>query len=314
MGMLVDGEWMDRWYDTTATGGRFVRPATRFRDWVDPRPGARFAPEAGRYRLYVSLACPWAHRTLIVRALKGLEDAVPVSVVNPLMLEHGWTFEPGDGVVPDPIIGAHYLYEIYQRADAHHTGRVTVPVLWDTREQTIVNNESPELLRMLASAFDALATREVPSLYPAQHQEEIDDLNLRVYEAINNGVYAAGFATEQAPYERAVTTLFDTLDMLDARLSTRRWLVGETLTEADIRLFTTLVRFDAVYHGHFKCNLRRLIDYRHLWPYAKRIYQLPHVAETVSFEHIKGHYYQSHRMINPTGIVPKGPILDWSDS
>jgi glutathionyl-hydroquinone reductase len=312
MGMLVDGQWKDAWYDTKTTGGKFVRPETQFRQRVEATPGARFTPEAGRYRLYVSLACPWAHRTLILRALKGLEAVIPVSVVNPLMLEHGWTFDPGPGVIADPIFGARYAYEIYQRADPHYSGRVTVPILWDTREATIVSNESAEILRMLESAFDALATRQVPDLYPAAHRAEIDALNARVYSDVNNGVYAAGFATEQEPYERAVTTLFEALDMLDARLKGRTWLVGDTMTEADIRLFTTLVRFDAVYHGHFKCNLRRIVDYPQLWPYTRRIYQLPHVAETVSFAHIKEHYYRSHRMINPTGVVPRGPIIDWT--
>jgi putative glutathione S-transferase len=243
--------------------------------------------------------------------MKGLEDAVPVSVVNPLMLEHGWTFEPAPGVVPDPL-GARYFYEIYTRAQPRYSGRVTVPVLWDTKEQTIVNNESAEIIRMLASDFDAFATRRLHDLYPVAHRAEIDELNARIYATVNNGVYAAGFATEQEPYERAVTALFETLDMLDARLKAREWLVGTEITEADIRLFTTLVRFDAVYVGHFKCNLGRLVDYEHLWRYARRFYKLPHVAPTVSFAHIKQHYYASHRSINPTGIVPMGPIVDWN--
>jgi len=313
MGLLVDGVWKDAWYDTQATGGRFVRPEAQFRNHIETIPGARFAPEAGRYRLYVSLACPWAHRTLIIRALKGLEDVLPISVVNPLMLEHGWTFEPAPGTVPDPIFGARYLYEIYRTAQPRYSGRVTVPVLWDTRERTIVNNESSELLRMFESSFDAFATRPLHDLYPTAHRAEIDELNGRIYATVNNGVYKAGFATAQQPYERAVTALFETLDMLDARLATRTWLVGDAMTEADIRLFTTVVRFDAVYYGHFKCNLRRLVDYEHLWPYARRIYQLPHVASTVSFDHIKRHYYGSHRTINPTGVVPKGPIMDWNE-
>ncbi len=312
MGLLIDGEWKDAWYDTHATGGQFVRSESQFRSRIETTPGARFAPEAGRYHLYVSLACPWAHRTLIVRAMKGLEEVIPISIVNPLMQEHGWTFEPAKGTVPDPIFGAKYLYEIYTRAEPRYSGRVTVPVLWDTRERTIVNNESAEIIRMLASAFDALATRPLHDLYPVAHRAEIDELNARIYATVNNGVYAAGFATAQAHYERAVTALFETLDMLEARLTTRTWLVGDDLTEADIRLFTTLVRFDAVYVGHFKCNLRRLVDYEHLWRYARRLYQLPHVAETVSFDHIKQHYYASHRNINPTGIVPLGPIVDWA--
>jgi putative glutathione S-transferase len=311
MGQLVDGEWSDVWYDTHATGGHFVRPDSQFHDWVEAAPGARFAPEAGRYHLYVSLACPWAHRTLIVRALKGLEEVLPISVVNPLMLEHGWTFDPAPGVLPDPVFGARYLYEIYQHARPSYTGRVTVPVLWDKREGTIVNNESAEIIRMLSGAFDALATRPLHDLYPPAHRAEIDELNARVYARVNNGVYRAGFATRQEPYERAVTSLFESLDMLDARLAKQPWLVGDAMTEADVRLFTTLLRFDAVYYGHFKCNLRRLVEYEHLWPFARRIFQLPHVAPTVSFEHIKRHYYGSHRTINPTGIVPLGPIVDW---
>jgi putative glutathione S-transferase len=312
MGLLIDGEWKDAWYDTHATGGQFVRAESQFRSRIETTPGARFAPEAGRYHLYVSLACPWAHRTLVVRAMKGLEEVIPISIVNPLMVEHGWTFEPTSGTVPDPFFGAHYLYEIYTRAQPRYSGRVTVPVLWDTRERTIVNNESAEIIRMLGSAFDALATRQLHDLYPAAHRAEIDELNARIYASVNNGVYAAGFATTQAHYERAVTALFETLDMLETRLATRTWLVGDNVTEADIRLFTTLVRFDAVYVGHFKCNVRRLVDYEHLWRYAKRLYQLPHVAETVCFDHIKQHYYASHRKINPTGIVPVGPIVDWA--
>jgi putative glutathione S-transferase len=312
--MLVDGEWKDVWYDTHSTGGAFIRPETQFRDHIEATPGARFAPEPGRYRLYVSLACPWAHRTLIVRALKGLEDAIPVSVVNPLMLEHGWTFEPGAGVVPDPLFGAKYLYEIYQHARPRYSGRASVPVLWDTREQTIVNNESAEILRMLGGAFGALATRPLHDLYPPEQRAEIDQVNARVYGTVNNGVYAAGFATRQEPYERAVTALFHTLDWLEDRLETREWLVGDALSEADIRLFTTLLRFDPVYYGHFKCNLRRLVDYPRLWRYARRIYQLPHVADTVSFGHIKEHYFRSHKTINPSGVVPLGPIMDWEST
>ena len=314
MGLLVDGEWKDVWYETKSTGGAFVRPETQFRDHVEATPGARFAPEAGRYRLYVSLACPWAHRVLVVRALKGLEEAIPVSVVHPLMLEHGWTFDPAPGVVPDPLFGARFLYEIYQHARPGYSGRVTVPVLWDTREGTIVNNESSELLRMLATAFDPLATRPLHDLTPPEHRAEIDEVNARVYATVNNGVYAAGFATSQAPYDRAVIALFETLDWLEDRLSRSRYLMGEAITEADVRLFTTLARFDAVYHGHFKCNLRRIVDYPNLWRHARRVYQLPHVAPTVNFAHIKEHYYRSHRSINPTGIVPKGPLVDWEGS
>ena len=313
MGLLVDGEWKDAWYDTHSTGGRFIRPETQFRDWVEAVPGARFQPDAGRYHLYVSMACPWAHRTLIVRALAGLEEVLPVSVVNPLMLERGWTFEPGPGTIADPLFGARYLYEIYQHAWRSYSGRVTVPLLWDKRDGTIVNNESADILRMLAGAFGLQATRPLHDLYPFAHRAEIDDVNARVYATVNNGVYEAGFATHQAHYERAVTALFETLDVLDARLAKQRWLAGDAMTEADVRLFTTLVRFDAVYHGHFKCNLRRLVDFEHLWPYARRIFQLPHVAGTVSFDHIKKHYYSSHPTINPTGIVPKGPSMSWEE-
>jgi putative glutathione S-transferase len=304
MGMLVEGRWTDTWYDTKSTGGRFVRPDTAFHGAVAV---AGDSAEAGRYRLYVSLACPWAHRTLIVRALKGLEEALPVSIVDPLMAERGWTFPE-----PEPVVGAKTLAEIYTRASPRYTGRATVPVLFDTREMTIVNNESSQILRIFNSAFDPLATRPLPDLYPPALREEIDALNARVYDTVNNGVYKAGFATSQAAYDEAVARVFETLDALDARLADgRRFLFGDALTEADIRLFTTLVRFDAVYHGHFKCNLRRVADYAHLHRLARRVYQLPHVAGTVSFEHIKQHYYRSHPSINPTRIVPAGPIMHW---
>jgi len=309
--MLVDGVWKDVWYDTETSGGRFVRQDSRFRSHVEASADAAHPAVAGRYLLYVSLACPWAHRTLIVRALKGLESAIPIAVVHPLMLDQGWTFEDGSGCIPDPLFGASRLYEIYQRADAHYSGRVTVPVLWDREVGTIVNNESSELLRQFNTAFDAFATRAVPDLYPEALREEIDAVNQRIYDTVNNGVYKAGFATRQAVYAEAVEALFDTLDWLDQRLNGRQWLVGEQLTEADIRLFTTLIRFDAVYHGHFKCNLRRIVDYPALQAYTRRIHALPGVAATVNFDHIKRHYYGSHRTINPTGIVPVGPILDF---
>jgi putative glutathione S-transferase len=317
MGLLVDGVWRDRWYDTGATGGRFVRKASAFRDWVtaDGAPGPSgeggFKAEPGRYHLYVSLACPWAHRTLIFRALKGLEGAIGVSVVNWLMAENGWTFEEGPGVVPDGINGARYLYEIYRKADPTYSGRVTVPVLWDKERGAIVNNESSEIIRMLNSAFDGVGAL-AGDFYPAELRDEIDALNARIYDTLNNGVYKAGFATTQRAYEEAVGPLFDTLDWLDERLATRRYLCGNRLTEADWRLFTTLVRFDAVYVGHFKCNLRRLVDYANLWPYARELFQVPKVAETVNFHHIKHHYYESHRAINPTGIVPAGPLIDFT--
>ena len=268
-----------------------------------------FEAEPGRYRLYVSLACPWAHRTLIFRNLKGLQKLIPVSVTHWLMREQGWTFTEGPGVVPDPIHGAKYLYQVYIAADPKYSGRVTVPVLWDTKRGTIVNNESSEIIRMFNSAFDGIGATP-GDYYPEPLREQIDALNARIYDTVNNGVYQAGFATTQDAYEEAVVPLFETLDWLDARLETRRYLCGEALTEADWRLFTTLVRFDAVYVGHFKCNLRRIADYRHLSGYLRELYQHPAVAGTVNFEHIKNHYYRSHASVNPTGIVPRGPLLD----
>jgi putative glutathione S-transferase len=324
MGMLIDGVWQAQdpepaKADTARAPGRFERAETAFRNWVTPdgRPGPTgsdgFSAGAGRYHLYVSLACPWAHRTLIMRALKGLEPIIPVSVTNWLMAEQGWTFSPAEGVIPDPLFNSRYLHEIYTRADTHYSGRVTVPVLWDQHTQTIVNNESSEIIRMFNSAFDAVGARP-GDYYPTALRAEIDALNARIYETVNNGVYKAGFATSQAAYEDAVAPLFATLDWLDERLAQSRFLCDDTLTEADIRLFTTLVRFDAVYHGHFKCNIRRLSDYRNLWAYTRDVYQVPGVAATVNLGHIKRHYYQSHRRINPTGIVPAGPLLDFDAS
>ncbi len=314
MGLLVDGIWRDQWYDTEATGGRFVRSTSAFRNWVTPDgapgPGGKggFAAEPGRYHLYVSLACPWAHRTLIYRKLKNLEDYISVSVVHWLMLEDGWTFAPGEGVIPDPVNGARYLHEVYTAADRHYSGRVTVPVLWDKQAGTIVNNESAEIIRMLNSAFDGLAGVPPLDFCPAHLREEIDALNERIYDTVNNGVYRAGFATTQQAYEEAIGPLFETLDWLDRRLADQRYLIGDTITEADWRLFTTLVRFDAVYYSHFKCNLRRIVDYPHLWRYAQDLYGQPGIPDTINFAHIKGHYYGSHRTINPTGIVPAGPV------
>jgi len=310
MGLLVDGVWQDRWYDTAKTGGRFERQVSRFRNFVtaDGAPGPSgeggFPAEAGRYHLYVSLACPWAHRTLIVRKLKKLEEVISVSVVDPYMGAEGWTFPE-----PDPVLGKTRLYEVYLAADPTYTGRVTVPVLWDKVRGTIVSNESAEIIRMLNSAFDAF-TEVRADLYPQALRAEIDALNAVIYDEVNNGVYKAGFATAQAAYEEAVTTLFRRLDALDERLSRQRWLAGDAFTEADVRLFTTLVRFDAVYVGHFKCNIRRIADYPSLSNYLRAIYQMPGVEETVNFTHIKRHYYESHRTINPTGIVPVGPRLD----
>lgn len=312
MGMLVEGQWHDVWYDTAKSGGRFERKQSAFRDWIGHDAQGRetaFPAEAGHYHLYVSLACPWAHRTLIMRALKGLEGLISVSVVHWLMAENGWTFAQGPGVVPDPIHHAQFMHQIYTAAQADYSGRVTVPVIWDKQTGTIVNNESAEILRMLNRAFDDLGA--LPGDYcPAHLEAEIDAVNARVYDTVNNGVYKAGFATTQAAYEEAIAPLFDTLDWLDARLERSRFLIGDSLTEADIRLFTTLVRFDAVYYGHFKCNLRRIEDYPQLSGYLRDIYQMPGIAQTVNFQHIKGHYYESHKTINPTGIVPLGPLLD----
>ena len=315
MGLLVDGVWQDQWYDTKSTGGRFVRKEAAFRNWVTPdgSPGATgaggYRAEPGRYHLYVSLACPWAHRTLIFRKLKGLESMIGVSVVHWLMRENGWTFHDGPGVVQDPIHHARYLHQIYTAAQSDYTGRVTVPVLWDKATGTIVNNESSEIIRMLNSAFDGIGAKP-GDYYPANLRPEIDALNARIYDTVNNGVYKAGFATTQSAYEEALGPLFGTLDWLDDYLATRRYLCGDHMTEADWRLFTTLVRFDAVYVGHFKCNLRRIEDYRHLSNYLRDLYQVPGIAETVNMVHIKGHYYQSHLTINPTGIVPLGPVID----
>ena len=318
MGLLVKGEWRDEWYDTDSTGGEFVRQDAAFRNWVtaDGSPGPSgdggFRAEAGRYHLYVSLACPWAHRTLIFRALKGLEDVISVSVVHPHMLENGWEFrdcEAGAFTPGDPLFGSDYLYQVYLQAKADYTGRVTVPVLWDKQRHTIVSNESADIIRMLNSAFAAFASSDA-DYRPAALRDEIDAVNARVYEKVNNGVYRCGFATTQQAYEKAFRELFEALDWLDARLATRRYLLGDRITEADWRLFTTLVRFDAVYVGHFKANLRRIQDYPQLSGYARELYQVPGVAPTVHFGHIKQHYYFSHRMINPTGVVPVGPALD----
>ncbi|NLY57522.1 MAG: glutathione S-transferase family protein [Gammaproteobacteria bacterium] len=315
MGLLVDGEWVDQWYDTDSTKGRFVRSQSQFRNWItsDGSPGPSgeggFAAEAGRYHLYVSLACPWAHRTLIFRALKGLQEMISVSVVNPLMREHGWTFDPDEGVVADPLQQADYMHQIYTADTADYTGRVTVPVLWDKQQQRIVSNESADIIRMLNSAFDGIGA--LPGdYYPQALRSEIDALNERVYDRINNGVYKAGFATTSEAYEAAFWPLFEMLDELEQRLATQRYLLGDALTEADWRLFTTLIRFDAVYHGHFKCNLRRIADYPNLSGYVRELYQWPGVADTVNMQHIKDHYYRSHGTINPTGIVPLGPQLD----
>ncbi|MGO4936552.1 glutathione S-transferase family protein [Fundicoccus sp. Sow4_H7] len=317
MGLLVNGEWKEQWYDTKSTGGRFVRKDSQFRNWITPdgSPGISgeggFKAEAGRYHLYVSYACPWAHRTLIMRHVKGLEDIISVSVVNPIMLENGWTFEPMDGVVEDSVNHADYLYQVYLAADPNYSGRVTVPVLWDKKQNTIVNNESSEILRMFNSAFVEVGAKE-GDFSPEALLDEIDAINDKVYDNVNNGVYKTGFATEQSVYEENFDNLFNTLDELEALLGKQKYLVSDQITEADWRLFTTLVRFDPVYFGHFKCNKKQIVDYPNLWRYTRELYHYPGVKETVNFDHIQTHYYASHSTINPNGIVPKGPEIDWS--
>lgn len=317
MGLLIDGKWFDKWYDTESTGGRFIRQDSQFRNWItkDGSPGPSgeggFKAESNRYHLYISLACPWASRTMIMRSLKGLEDMISVSVVHPLMEENGWTFEPDEGVVTDPVLNADYLHQIYTHVEPEYTGRVTVPILYDLRQVKIVSNESSEIMRMFNSAFDDIGAKE-DDYYPEELQLEIDAINDKIYPNVNNGVYKAGFATKQNVYEEEVTRLFNTLDELEERLDTQKYLVGDQLTEADWRLFTTLIRFDSVYHGHFKCNIKRLTEYDNLWKYTRKLYNYPGITKTVDFKHIKEHYYRSHKTINPTGIVPKGPELDLS--
>ncbi len=318
MGLLVDGKWHDQWYDTDKTGGKFEREAARFRNWVtaDGSPGpvgeGGFAAESGRYHLYVSMACPWAHRTLIFRALKGLESHISVSVVHPDMVENGWEFRSGDGQHQDHLFGSAFMHQIYTRAAADYSGRVTVPVLWDKQQATIVSNESADIIRMFNSAFNDLdGVDSGLDLYPESLRSEIDAVNERVYDTVNNGVYKSGFATAQTVYEEAYTALFDSLDWLEDKLSRQRYLAGPELTEADWRLFTTLIRFDAVYYSHFKCNRRQIRDYPNLSGYLRELYQVPGVAETVDIRQIKQHYYVSQRTINPTQIVPVGPLLDF---
>jgi glutathionyl-hydroquinone reductase len=318
MGQLVDGIWRTDWYDTSRSGGRFVRSTAGFRNWITPdgAPGPSgtggFAAEAGRYHLYVSHACPWAHRTLIFRALKGLEDVVGVSVVHPDMLADGWTFATEfDGATGDRLYGLPFLRDLYTKADPGVSGRVTVPVLWDRAGETVVSNESSEIIRMFNGAFDHL-TGNRDDYWPGHLRDRIDAANARVYETVNNGVYRAGFATTQAAYDEAVRALFESLDWLEDLLSRTRYLVGDRVTEADWRLATTLFRFDPVYHLHFKCNRRRLIDYPNLWAYARELYQWPGVAGTVRFDHIVRHYHYSHETINPHRIIPINPVLDWA--
>ena len=317
MGLLQDGKWVDQWYDTESSGGHFVRKAPQFRSWVTvdgtagPSGDGGFKAESGRYHLYVSLACPWAHRTLIFRALKELEQMISVSVVHWYMAEDGWTFAAGDGVLPDTVNDAQLMHEVYTKAMSDYSGRVTVPVLWDKQTKTIVSNESSEIIRMFNSAFDGIGAK-AGDYYPPDMRSETDSLNERIYATVNNGVYQCGFATTQAAYEEAVTPLFDTLDWLEDRLRSKRYLTGDQITEADWRLFTTLIRFDAVYVGHFKCNIRRIADYPNLSEYLRDLYQQPGIAKTVNMEHIKKHYYESHETINPSRVVPQGPVIDFT--
>ncbi|WP_428035932.1 glutathione S-transferase family protein [Amphritea sp.] len=317
MGLLIEGKWHDQWYETKNSKGEFVREQAGFRHWIthDGRPGptgeAGFRAEPGRYHLYVSLACPWAHRTLIFRKLKGLEDLISVSVVSPHMLEQGWSFDSETGSTGDHLYASEFMHQIYTRAQADYTGRVTVPVLWDKQQQTIVSNESSEIIRMFNSAFNDLTDNEC-DLWPELLRDEIEALNSWIYETVNNGVYRSGFATTQEAYEHNVRELFASLDRIENILSQNRYLAGAKLTEADWRLFTTLIRFDAVYHGHFKCNLKQLREYPNISGYVRELYQIEGVAETVNMEHIKQHYYYSHDMINPTRVVPLGPELSFA--
>ncbi|MGN6478943.1 glutathione S-transferase family protein [Luteibacter sp.] len=316
MGLLTDGHWTDKGYDTASSGGRFKRETTRFRHWITPdgAPGPTgeggFAAEPGRYHLYIARACPWAHRTTIFRALKGLDDMIGLSVTHWLMGEHGWTFEPAEGVIPDDVNGVEYVYQLYQLADPAVSGRASVPVLWDKQRRTIVSNESADIIRMFNSAFDGVGARR-GDYYPEGLRSDIDAFNERIYDTLNNGVYKAGFASTQEAYDEAIGPLFATLDWLELHLAGHRFLCGDQLTEADWRLFTTLLRFDPVYHGHFKCNIRRIIDYPALWAYTRALYQEPGIRETIDFGHIKKHYYLSHPWLDPTGIVPVGPDIDF---
>lgn len=308
MGLLVDGKWQDKWYDTDKSGGKFERQASKFRHRIGGSDG-KFAPESGRYHLYVSLACPWAHRTLIFRKLKKLESHIDVSVVHPEMLDNGWEFGDYPGATGDTLFNFEFAHQLYTKVDPDITTRVTVPILWDKKLNTIVNNESADIIRILNSDFNALTGND-DDYYPELLRSDIDEINELVYHSINNGVYKSGFATTQEAYEEAVNALFDALEEVETRLSSSRYLVGDTLTEADWRLFTTLIRFDPVYHGHFKCNKKQISDYPNTFGYMKELYQVPGVAETVNFDHIKRHYYFSHTMINPTQVIPVGPSQD----
>ena len=308
MGLLVKGKWKDEWYDTTQTGGKFVRSKSQFENQILNQSHAEFAPESDRYHLYVSHACPWAHRTLIFRKIKQLESHISLSVVHPLMLEHGWTFEEGQGVIQDTVLHSKYLHQVYTAAKKDYSGRVTVPVLWDKKKNTIVNNESSQIIRMFNSAFNDL-TGNSDDYYPQALREQIDTINEEVYHHINNGVYKTGFATTKEVYEEAFDALFQSLDAIEKTLTLTNYLVGNTITEADWRLFPTLIRFDAVYFSHFKCNKKRICDYPRIYKYLQNLYNFEGIKETVFMDHIKTHYYASHTMINPTGIVPKGPDL-----
>ncbi|MEC8579684.1 MAG: glutathione S-transferase family protein [Pseudomonadota bacterium] len=316
MGLLVDGNWEDKWYDTKSTGGKFKRSEAAFRNWITadgsagPSGESGFKAEAGRYHLYVSLACPWAHRALVFRALKGLTDLIDVSVVHPDMLGDGWTFDTDfDGATGDTLYGLPFARDVYLKAKPDMSGRVTVPILWDKERETIVSNESSEIIRMFNSAFDGI-TGDTQDFWPEDLREAIEPVNARIYDTVNNGVYKAGFATTQEAYEEAVYPLFESLDWIEGILSENRYLMGDRVTEADWRLFTTLIRFDKVYHGHFKCNRRRIVDYPNIWGYLRELYQWDGVAETVNFDHITRHYHYSHDTINPNRIVPIGPELD----
>jgi len=309
MGLIVKGKWVDQWYDTKESKGKFVRQDSRFRNQISSDENSEFKPEAGRYHLYVSLACPWAHRTLIFRKLKQLENIILVSVVNAEMMENGWEF----GEKGDPLYNLDYAYQLYLKADSNYQGRVTVPILWDKKTETIVNNESVEIIRIFNSAFNEL-TGNTDDYFPVELRDEIEEVNSRIYDTINNGVYKAGFATSQSAYNEAYHSLFESLDWLEERLSKKRYLVGGQITEADWRLFTTLIRFDAVYHGHFKCNRQKLSEFHHISNYLRELYQVDGVKETVDLEYTKIHYYASHLTINPTGIVPLGPEEDFERS
>ncbi len=321
MGQLVDGVWHDVWYDTKASGGKFVRSTAKFRNWItaDGAPGPTgeggFKAEAGRYHLYVSYACPWAHRTLIFRKLKGLDDLITVSVVHPDMMSDGWTFDDSyPGATGDTLFGLPFARDIYIKTDPQVSGRVTVPILYDKAQETIVSNESSEIIRMFNSAFDGI-TGNTDDYWPEHMRDDIEEVNARVYDTLNNGVYRSGFATSQSAYDEAVAQLFDTMDWLEDRLSTRRYLMGDAITEADWRLVPTLFRFDLVYHLHFKCNRARVIDYPNLWAYTRELYQWEtpsgRIADTVNFDHIVRHYHYSHETINPNRIIPTNPVLDW---